>query len=355
MSNVARGAGRFGTSAGVALALSLCAACASGCRSSSASASPAPPPSCRSAPPPPVVRVDAIHVAKKGDDAGSGRHPHAIKTVFVIVTENTNWSTIQGTPDAPYINSLLPKASYCTRYYDNPLGVHPSEPNYIWIEAGFHLGLTTDYDPSPANVASADHLTKQMDAAGLSWKTYAEDAPPGTCPIAMKGNYAPKHVPQVFFSDVVGDPPSATSPQCIRHVVPYPELARDLASGNVPRYAFVVPNQCNDMHGGLHCPIFGQTRLGDDWLAQNLPPILQSRAYADGGAIFIAWDESIHGEHPIGMIVLSPAAKGGGYQSTAKYYHSSLLRTLQEIFDLSPLLGDAANQPDLGDLFTSFP
>ena len=289
------------------------------------------------------------------DDAGAAKRVHAIKTVFVIVMENSNWADVAGSPDAPYINSLLPKASYCTHYFDNPLGVHPSEPNYIWMEAGFHLGLTTDYDPSPGNVSSADHLTKQMDAAGISWKTYAEDAPPGVCPVEMVGNYAPKHVPPVFFTDIVGNPPSVTSPQCIRHVVPYAELAKDLASGNVPRYAFIVPNQCHDMHGGLRCPLFGETKQGDDWLGRNLPTILQSRAYTDGGAVFITWDESRGGEHPIGMIVLSPAAKGGGYQSTTKYFHSSLLRTIQEIFDLSPLLNDAANQPDLSDLFTSFP
>jgi hypothetical protein len=55
------------------------------------------------------------------------------------------------------------------------------------------------------------------------------------------------------------------------------------------------------------------------------------------------------------MIVLSTLGKGGGYQSETKYFHSSFLRTVQEIFDLSPLLGDAANRPDLADLFRSFP
>jgi hypothetical protein len=366
MSNGAIGPPRFGVrrfaphaSAAAAFALSLLPF---GCRSSgdSASAAPASPPATAIAagstapPPPPVIRVDAVHVTRKGDEAGAKR-AHAIKTVFVIVMENSNWADIAGSPSAPYINSLLPKASYCTHYYDNPLGVHPSEPNYVWMEAGFHLGLTTDYDPSAGNVSSADHLTKLMDAAGIPWKTYAEDAPPGVCPIEMTGNYVPKHVPSVFFTDVVGNPPSATSPQCIRHVVPFTEFAKDLASGNMPRYAFLSPNQCNDMHGGLRCPLLGVTKQGDDWLARNLPPILQSRAFTDGGAVFLTWDESMDGEHPIGMIVLSPVAKGGGYQSATKYFHSSLLRTVEEIFDLSPLLNDAANQPDLSDLFSSFP
>ncbi len=33
----------------------------------------------------------------------------------------------------------------------------------------------------------------------------------------------------------------------------------------------------------------------------------------------------------------------------------SLVRSIEEIFGVTPLLRDATNQPDLGDLFTSFP
>jgi len=55
------------------------------------------------------------------------------------------------------------------------------------------------------------------------------------------------------------------------------------------------------------------------------------------------------------MIVLSNNAKGGGYSNTIQYTHSSTLRTLEEIFGLTPLLGDAANASDLSDLFKTFP
>jgi hypothetical protein len=55
------------------------------------------------------------------------------------------------------------------------------------------------------------------------------------------------------------------------------------------------------------------------------------------------------------MIVLSPDARGGGYANTLHYTHSSTLRTLEEIFGVSPYLGDAANATDLRDLFRTFP
>ena len=69
--------------------------------------------------------------------------------VFVIVIENKSWSLIKGSNDAPYINSLLtnPQASYA-RNYNNPPGLHPSELNYIWMEAGSNYGITDDNDPT---------------------------------------------------------------------------------------------------------------------------------------------------------------------------------------------------------------
>src|SRR5207248_1366062 len=56
---------------------------------------------------------------------------------------------------------------------------------------------------------------------------------------------------------------------------------------------------------------------------------------------------------PIGCIVLSPLAKGGGYHSTIRYIHSASLRTLQKVFGVSPFLGGAGSGNDLGDLFVT--
>ena len=55
------------------------------------------------------------------------------------------------------------------------------------------------------------------------------------------------------------------------------------------------------------------------------------------------------------MIVLSPKAKGGGYYNAIHYTHSSTLRTIEEIFGVTAMLGDAANATDLRDLLVSFP
>src|SRR5207248_3566808 len=99
------------------------------------------------------------------------------------------------------------------------------------------------------------------------------------------------------------------------------------------------------------CATTDPIKNGDNWLSNNLPVILNSQAYANNGAVFIVWDESENGDGPIGMIVLSPLTRGGGYSNSIHYTHSSTLRTMEEIFNVAPLLGDAANAIDLGDLF----
>jgi hypothetical protein len=161
----------------------------------------------------------------------------------------------------------------------------------------------------------------------------------------------------VYFDDVTGanNPRSA---YCIAHVRPYPELANDLRRNTVARYNFITPNLCDDMHDTCS-PLNDSVKQGDTWLAKQVPLILNSEAYTRGGALFITWDEgsdnSNGGDGPIGLIVLSPVARGHGYASTIPYTHSSTLRTLEEIYGVSPLLGAAQNATDLSDLFATFP
>jgi hypothetical protein len=280
----------------------------------------------------------------------------AIQTVFVIVMENHNWDTIFNSSSAPFINNtLLPQASFATNYF-NPPSLHPSEPNYLWMEAGTNFGVTTDGLPSANHQSSTQHLVTQLQKANISWKSYQEGITGTTCPLGniTSTKYAPKHNPMVFFDDVTNTN-NTTSTNCINHVRPYSELAGDLSKNTVARYNFITPNLCDDMHDSTGCASSDSVANGDNWLSNEVPKILASAAFKNGGALFITWDESEGGDFPIGMIVLSPKAKGGGYSNSISYTHSSLLRTVQTIFGVTPLLGDANNATDLNDLFQSFP
>ena len=283
----------------------------------------------------------------------------SLRTVFLIMMENHNWSDIKQNSSAPYINkTLLPVASYAEEYY-NPPGIHPSEPNYLWLEAGTNFGVTNDDEPSANHQHTTQHLVTLLDQAGISWKSYQEDIDGTVCPIQSSGLYATKHNPMVFFDDVT-DTNNLASSYCIAHVRPFSELVTDLQNNTQARYNFITPNLCNDMHNTCP-PLIDSVLQGDAWLSQHVPMILHSQAHQNGGIVFITWDEGeglfpiVKSDGPIGLILLSPAAKGNGYSNTIHYTHSSTLRTIQEIFGVTPLLGDAANATNLSDLFQTYP
>jgi hypothetical protein len=300
-----------------------------------------------------------------------------VKTVWVILMENHNWTgnnagavfgdpDIKGSPLAPYINGpLLRTAAHSERYF-NPPGNHPSQPNYVWLEAGTNFGVLADTDPSSLQISTDQHLVKLLENAGISWMAYAEPdfgSPVfDVCPLDFTFLDV-EHLPFVYFLDIT-DNLNPLSAECIAHVRPYYQLATDLADHNVARYNFIVPNLCHDGHESIspcaRTEPADNTRRSDSWLRQNVPLILESDEYKEGGAMFIIWDEAedsgAFSDGPIGMFLLSPFAKGGGkkpYTNFIHYDHSSTLKTLQEIFGVQPLLGAAADPAtkDLSDLF----
>jgi phosphatidylinositol-3-phosphatase len=388
-------------------------------------------------------------IAQDQQDKQDGNNNREIKHVFVIAMENHNWTqpaTVTGgiqqiyqNPNAPFINSLVNgtalgfingrqvnishSVSYATSYHNvlatqsgsNP-HIHPSEPNYLWAEAGTNFGIANDDDPykdTPPNAqTTTQHLSGLLQKAGRTWKSYQEDTDLATAasgkltnlplpqnqwtvPLVSKSgvfdsasylnayndslqyNYAAKHNPQVFFSDTNGGNNSTTSNPLASNYAPLQQLAFDLDNNRVADYNWITPDQYNDQHSGLTGGFAGltgdsgQIKAGDNALARLVPMIMASKAYKDGGAIILWWDESeSDGEsndnaddfsHTIGEIVISdlahPNENGLPYASTVDMTHSSDLRTMQEIFHVkansktSPYLGDAANGNDLSDLF----
>ncbi len=297
--------------------------------------------------------------------AASGQSPHGIDTVFLIVMENHDWSSIKGSDSAPYLNSLLsrPDVAYASNYHNVPTvtSLHPSEGNYLWLEGGTNVypdrTFTADSSPSASNsTSSPQHLVTLLQAQGIAWTSYEEDISGDNCPIGNSGNYTPRHNGILFFQDVVGNPPSSHSRLCQQHVRPYGELADDLTADKVHGYVVLIPNLCHDMHSNSCAGSSNVVKQGDDWLAANLPTILASKVYQGGTALVaVTWDEGGHANNPIGMILLSPRTKGNGYTNSTEYSHASWVKTVEQIFGLSPLVGHAADAStaDLGDFFTT--
>ncbi len=367
-----------------------------------------------------------------------------VGTVWYILLENrdfTNSETsggqqIWGSPAAPYLNSLVTPGnpnsahvSYCTSYHNvlsvydgSGPSVHPSEPNYVWMESGSNLSKLDDNDPygSGQSVAqiqnflnanpsySGQNLSGLLQAAGITWRAYSEGtnqlntsntnanlggnltATPAaesiwTVPLASfsgtnasytnpyngshQWNFACKHTGSLFFTDTNGTAAGATvantsttNPEAPLYS-PLPDLASDLTNSTCAQYNVITPDQFNDMHtaltggftyNGTHFTgDSAQIAQGDNFLSIVVPEIMASPQYQNNGVIVI-WTDETEGSpqndfaHTLTEIVISPLAKGGAYASTLNYTHSSDMRTMQEIFQVtantpSGYLNDAAN------------
>jgi len=278
--------------------------------------------------------------------------------VFVIVMENTSQSTLMMSTNTPMIHGLISSWASGSDYH----GVtHPSMPNYLAMTSALDVsGIRCDCQPRGNACSalscnrltgncgcpqSAQHLGDQLEAAGLSWKDYGEDMG-SPCNMSIAGDYAPKHVPFLYYENVQND-----SARCAAHVVDYSHFAADLAAPAT--YSLIAPNLVHDMHDPI---TGGATNLanGEAWLSTNVPPILASPAYTQGGLLIIAWDEDdlsgiLAPDDPIPFILISPFAKNGGYVSTVHADHRALLATIEDGLGL-PRLGAASIAP-LADYF----
>jgi len=175
--------------------------------------------------------------------------------------------------------------------------------------------------------------------------------------------YASKHSGFVNFADVQTDPARAT------RLVGFDQLDRDLASGEAPNFALIVPNQCNEMHGlyGPKVPAdcsalnkAGLIRRGDAEVGLLVKRIQQSPIWSAKGnvAIVITFDEGSGGSKG-GCCATTPgsvANYGGGHIPTVvvtnhgprgvaddtPYDHYSLLRTIEDAFGIPQHLAHAA-------------
>jgi hypothetical protein len=284
---------------------------------------------------------------------GIPRYDH----VFLIVEENHNYNQIIGNSAAPEINALANDYGLATRYS----GVSdPSEPNYVAMLGGSDFGISSD-DPYwfPGHTVSQSNLMSQLDSAGLSWKGYFQGMPyagyRGYCfPAKCNGipdsdtQYVAKHNGIVNFADEQ----NATE---FEKMQPYSQLAADLASGNVPNLAYIVPDECHDMHGAppwcLDSGKFGAiddnwlVATGDAFLGSTVDAITSSGVWRQGAnAIVVVWDEGNFATDTVPAIVITNNGPRGLRDNTT-YNHYSLLASVEAAFRLGCLQNSCTARP----------
>jgi hypothetical protein len=263
-----------------------------------------------------------------GPSPPAGTAIPAYDHIFVILMENHSYSEVIG---APYIASLAARGTVVGNYFATD---HPSLPNYAELTSGQSFpNANTDCDPSPSCQSTASNIIDRIVASGRTWHAYAESMG-AACGKVTNGQYAPRHVPFVYYTDI-----SAAS--CQANVVDYSHLSTDLGSAaTTPNYVFITPNICNDMHD---CSV----ATGDTWLSQNVPTILASPAFTQQHALLLlVWDEDDGSQNnQVALIAVGFHVKVG-YVSSVRYSHYSLLRTVEAAWGLSSLaVNDQAASP----------
>ena len=257
----------------------------------------------------------------------------------------------------------------------------------------------------PAAHTTGKTIAEQLDRAGMSWKSYQESLPAGGAdgvnnadgffsnliPVTsllpneaqtLIALYAVKHNPFAYFRDIQDGNDRDSS---LNNMVGFEGargLFEDLASGHVPNFSLIAPNQCNDQHGrgnagpqcdfdpnsdGLQAGLNPALIYAGDLAIRNLlNAIHASPVWKDGNnAIVIVWDENDYSGTPTlptgafppqntNKVVLTVETSYGehGVQSQTYYNSFSVLKSIEAGFGL-PCLNHACddNVKVMSDLF----
>jgi phosphatidylinositol-3-phosphatase len=269
----------------------------------------------------------------------------AVDHVFVVVLENHGFSQVIGSAAMPYFNSLATQQAMATQYYGD---THPSIGNYFMLTAG---NIETNNDAFTGAVTD-DNLVRALLASGKTWKSYVQSLPsPGYLGPDVYP-YLKHHNPFAYFSDVVNSSAQAAN------IVPYAQLATDLAGGSVPQFAFLLPDAEHDAHdcptGGSLCPDSDKLAAADNWLKANVAPLLANPALANS-VFIVLFDEALTTDVTNGggrvAAVIAGAHVKPGFASTTLYQHQSTLRLILELLTVADRPGASATAPDMGEFF----
>jgi hypothetical protein len=249
-------------------------------------------------------------------------------------------------------------------------------------------------------------IADQLVAKGKSWKSYQESLPlagadnvnisdgfltnntdfskilPALTPPLTSGDvvaaYAVKHNPFAYFKNVQdGTDPRNSLSNSVGFDGPK-GLYADLATGDVPSFSFIAPNQCNDMHGrgnagpfcnydpksdgsqaGLNPALIYQ---GDVTVKKLVQSIKASPAWREGeNVIIVMWDENDYSTAPNTnqvMVIVDDNKhddndRNGNHVQSANFYtHFSMLKSLEAGFGL-PCLNHACDDTTavMADMF----
>jgi hypothetical protein len=211
-------------------------------------------------------------------------------------------------------------------------------------------------NPYYLNRVAAPSLISGLDHAHVSWKAYLQSLPhpgfQGNCYPANCNGTPDKDPLYVSKHDGIQNYTTSLNSKDWSRQVPIDQLSRDLRSGHVPGFSWVIPDECRDQHGDPpYCLDGGDTggsdpqdqhllSIGDQYLGHLVAQITHARFWAKGNnAIDIVYDEgdnNVAGGGRVADIVVT--SHGPRHMTDPTHFsHYSLLLTIQKNFGVACL------------------
>jgi len=271
----------------------------------------------------PLAQAASSPCGSLAGTATSGTYDHVVWVIY----ENKTRKQIVGSPDAPYLNSLINQCAEATDW--NHLS-QTSLTNYIGMTSG-SLGsngeITSNRDPSVWPQSSVS-LFEQL---GTQARQLAESQP-SNCYLKGSGDFVINHAPLQYYTRI------RTS------LCPTQAVALGVTPDLSAKFTLIVPNKTDDMHRtSKNTTLSQKIKAGDTWSAGYLPKVFASPEYQAGRTVVIlTWDEGTTRDFVVPFIVISPYVRPGTKVGT-HYDHYSLLKTTENMLGISTYLGHAAD------------
>jgi len=273
--------------------------------------------------------------------------------VYIVAEENRSYEHIVGSPYMPYLNSLLQKGATATQFYSDE---HGSLENYLIVTSGQYL----THNNSTLATFNVDNIERHMLTQGMTFKSYAQSLPYAGFTGLTSGAYLKRHAPLPYYTDMAGS-------SLIMNHLSTTDMAKDIANGTLPNFAFITPDSQHDMHD---CPsgLNPCLQTADAWLKSNIAPLLATAPFQPGGdGVLIVWADEADlstdnrcsatvttgcGGHIL-VAMIGPQVKAG-YKSTITYHHPSVLRTMLMLMgEETTFPAKAQAAPAMSDFFVN--
>ncbi|OLE10976.1 MAG: hypothetical protein AUG89_10890 [Acidobacteria bacterium 13_1_20CM_4_56_7] len=237
----------------------------------------------------------------------------------------------------PWLSALGDKYGIATNYVSDEKG---SLLDYLWLSSGSNAARFGCDGSQCTHSITDGNIFRELNKAGMSWNVYADSLPNRGFMCMFAGNYAKRHNPAVWYSDVINSPTQQ------QNILPFTQFSVDLAAGDLADYSIIVPDLEDDAHNGT-------PQKADQWLKTNIAPLVASKYFQNDGksVMFITFDNGDNDDQ--GQVFTAVVGRSviPGVKVNTRFRHENTLRTIMQLLGLKNYPGASASAAPMSEFF----